>query len=152
MKRRTLLQGALLGLLAPIAAYAQTQPVIDVYKTPSCGCCKDWVTHLEQSGFKVIAHDVPTTKPYRDRFGVPAELYSCHTAFIDGYAIEGHVPAAEIKRLLKERPKALGLSVPGMPVGSPGMEVEGTRRDAYDVVLFAENGSRKVFRSYTAQP
>lgn len=152
MKRRTLLQGALIALLGPIVAHARTQPVIDVYKTPTCGCCQDWVTHLEQNGFKVIVHEVPSTKPYRNRFGVPAELASCHTGFVDGYAVEGHVPAAEIKRMLKERPKALGLSVPGMPIGSPGMEVEGTRRDAFNVVLFGDNGSHKVYRSYTAQP
>jgi hypothetical protein len=83
---------------------------------------------------------------------VPKELSSCHTGVIDGYALEGHVPASEIKRLLTEHPKARGLSVPGMPVGTPGMEVEGTRRDAYDVVLFGDDGSRKIFRSYAAQP
>ena len=152
MKRRTLLQAGLISLLLPVITQAHPKLFVEVYKTPGCGCCKDWIAHLEQNGFKVVAHDVPDTAPYRTRYGVPKELSSCHTGVIDGYALEGHVPASEIKRLLTERPKARGLSVPGMPVGTPGMEVEGTRRDAYDVVLFGDDGSRKVFRSYAAQP
>jgi hypothetical protein len=152
MKRRTLLEGALIAVMAPLMVHAHSKPLIEVYKTPTCGCCQDWVAHLEQNGLKVVVRDVPDTAPYRSRFGVPKELASCHTGTIEGYAIEGHVPASEIKRLLVERPKARGLAVPGMIVGSPGMEVEGTRRDAYDVVLFADDGSRKVYRSYAAQP
>lgn len=151
MKRRTLLQAALAGLLLPVMAKALPKLSVEVYKNPGCGCCKDWIAHLQQNGFFVLAHDVPDTAPYRARFGVPKDLASCHTGVIEGYALEGHVPASEIQRLLAERPNARGLSVPGMPVGTPGMEVEGSRRDAFDVVLFADDGSRKIYRSYAAQ-
>lgn len=151
MKRRTLVQALLVGMMAPLAAHAGKKTQINVYKTSTCGCCVDWITHLEQNGFEVIAQNVPKTGPYRLKFGVPPDMASCHTAVVDGYALEGHVPASEIRRLLTERPKALGLAVPGMPVGSPGMEVEGTRRDAYDVVLFGEDGSRKVYQHYDAR-
>ncbi len=151
MKRRTLVQALLVGMIAPLAAHAEKKTQINVYKTSSCGCCVDWITHLEQNGFEVIAHNVQKTGPYRLKYGVPPDMASCHTAVVDGYAIEGHVPATEIRRLLAERPKALGLAVPGMPVGSPGMEVDGTRRDAFDVVLFGEEGSRKVYQHYDAR-
>ena len=150
MKRRSFL-GMLVAATLPTIAGAAKAPVITVYKTPSCGCCHDWVAHLQKNGFEVVAHDVPDTSPYRSKFGVPNELGSCHTGVIDGYALEGHVPAAEIKRLLAEKPKARGLSVPGMVVGSPGMETDGTRRDAFDVVLFDDAGTRKVYRHYAAQ-
>ncbi len=151
MNRRTLLKGASLALVMPLLARAAGKPQITVYKTPTCGCCHEWVAHLEAHGFAVIANDVPSTAPYRERYGVPKALGSCHTGVIDGYALEGHVPASEIKRLLAEKPKARGLAVPGMPVGSPGMEVEGTRRDAYDVVLFDDAGNRSVYRHYDAR-
>lgn len=151
MKRRTLMQALLVGMMAPLVARAEKKTQISVYKTSTCGCCVDWITHLEQNGFDVIAHNVPKTGPYRLKFGVPPDMASCHTAVVDGYALEGHVPATEIRRLLIERPKALGLAVPGMPVGSPGMEVDGTRRDAFDVVLFGEEGSRKVYQHYDAR-
>ncbi len=151
MKRRTLLKGASLALMMPLLAQANRKPTIVVYKTPTCGCCQDWVEHLEANGFAVETHDVPSTAPYRERYGVPKELGSCHTGVIDGYALEGHVPATEIKRMLAEKPKARGLSVPGMPIGSPGMEVEGTRRDAFDVVLFDDSGKRSVYRHYDAR-
>ena len=151
MKRRTLMQALLVGMMAPLVARAEKKAQISVYKTSTCGCCVDWITHLEQNGFDVIAHNVPKTGPYRLKFGVPPDMASCHTAVVDGYALEGHVPATEIRRLLIERPKALGLAVPGMPVGSPGMEVDGTRRDAFDVVLFGEEGSRKVYQHYDAR-
>lgn len=151
MKRRTLLQAGLASLLLPLVARAGTKLSVEVYKNPGCGCCKDWIAHLQQNGFSVIAHDVTDTAPYRARYGVPKDLASCHTGVIEGYALEGHVPASEIRRMLAERPQARGLSVPGMPVGTPGMEVEGTRRDAFDVVLFADDGSRKIYRSYAAQ-
>lgn len=156
MRRRTLLQAAALGALAPLAAMAAAaqaveKPQITVYKTPSCGCCHEWVDHLEKNGFGVTTHDVPGTGPYRERYGVPRALASCHTGVIEGYALEGHVPAADIKRLIAERPKARGLAVPGMPIGSPGMEVEGTRRDAFDVVLFDDEGGRRVYQHYEAR-
>lgn len=150
MKRRSFL-GALLAAALPAIAGAANGPTITVYKTPTCGCCHDWVAHLQKNGFEVVAHDVPDTSPYRKKFGVPGELGSCHTGVIDGYALEGHVPAAEIRRLLAERPKARGLSVPGMVVGSPGMETEGTKRHAYDVLLFDDAGGRKVYQHYAAR-
>ena len=148
MKRRTVLKGASLALLVPLLSHAERKPQITVYKTPTCGCCHEWVAHLEANGFAVVANDVPSTAPYRERFGVPKELGSCHTGVIDGYALEGHVPASEIKRLLAEKPKARGLAVPGMPVGSPGMETGGTLRDAFDVLLFSDDGRRSVYRHY----
>lgn len=152
MKRRQWMQALLLSVLSPTVVYAEKKIRINVYKTSTCGCCVDWIAHLEQKGFEVHAQNVPKTGPYRLRFGVPPDLASCHTAEVEGYALEGHVPAQDIRRLLSERPKALGLAVPGMPVGSPGMEVEGTRRDAFDVVLFGEEGSRKVYQHYDARP
>ncbi|MDH5631669.1 MAG: DUF411 domain-containing protein [Gammaproteobacteria bacterium] len=116
---------------------------ITVYKAATCGCCNKWVDHLERAGFTVKAHNVVDVVEYKIRHGVSPELGSCHTALVDGYVIEGHVPADDIKRLLKERPVATGLAVPAMPMGSPGME--GHRKDDYEVVLFGRDGSRKVF-------
>lgn len=116
---------------------------ITVYKAATCGCCNKWVEHLERAGFTVKAHNVADVVEYKIRHGVSPELGSCHTALVDGYVIEGHVPADDIKRLLKEKPVATGLAVPAMPMGSPGME--GHRKDDYEVVLFGRDGSRKVF-------
>ena len=118
-----------------------------VYKTPTCGCCTLWVDHLRANGFEVEVHDVPDTTPVRRREGVPARLGSCHTAKVGGYVIEGHVPAAEIHRLLRERPRIDGLAVPGMPIGSPGMEM-GSRQDTYDVLAFNGAGETLVFARY----
>lgn len=132
---------------------AQTRPVVEVWKDPDCGCCKDWVSHLEAGGFQVRVHDSGNTAA-RARLRVPAKLGSCHTAQIivpgGGYAIEGHVPARDIRRLLKERPPAIGLAVPGMPVGSPGMDapVYGGRKDPYDVLLINADGSTRIYQSY----
>ena len=153
MKRRSFLGGALIAATWPLLSHAAKKPAqtITVYKTPTCGCCHEWVAHLEQNGFAVVAKDVPDTAPYRSQLGVPKALGSCHTGVIDGYALEGHVPAADIRRLLAERPQARGLAVPGMPIGSPGMEVEGTRRDAFDVVLFTDDGRRSVWQHYPAK-
>lgn len=122
---------------------------VQVWKDPNCGCCHLWVEHLQASGFKVEVRDVGNTAA-RKRLGMPEVLGSCHTATVGGYVIEGHVPAAVIHRLLKERPVALGLSVPGMPIGSPGMdgpEYKG-RKDAYDVLLVHKDGSSKSFQHY----
>lgn len=148
MQRRTLLQGALAALLLPLGAAQAASPVIEVYKSASCGCCHEWVAHLRANGFTVNAHDVANPSDYREKFGVPNELGSCHTGMVSGYALEGHVPAAEIKRLLAERPKARGLAVPGMPLGSPGMEAP--RKDSYDVMLIQADGRYKVYRHYGA--
>jgi hypothetical protein len=148
MQRRTLLQGALAALLLPAAAAQAAPPAIEVYKSASCGCCGDWVDHLRANGFAVKVYDVANPSDYRAKFGIPDALGSCHTGVVAGYALEGHVPAAEIKRLLKERPKAKGLAVPGMPLGSPGME--GPRKDPYDVLLVQADGRHKIYKHYGA--
>lgn len=122
-------------------------PLMVVHKTPTCGCCNAWVDHLRAAGFTVEAVDVDDTSPIAARLGVPDSLRSCHTAEIGGYAIEGHVPAADIRRLLLQRPQAAGLAVPGMPLGSPGMEM-GDRRDNYEVVQFDRDGTTQTFASY----
>ena len=124
-------------------------PRVSVFKTPSCGCCSKWVQHLQAKGFDVEVHETPSTAEYRQKYGVPDKLKSCHTAVVGGYAIEGHVPAGDIQRLLSSRPKAKGLAVPGMPAGSPGME--GARSDAYSVILFGEDGGTSVFQEYPAK-
>ncbi|MCW5611904.1 MAG: DUF411 domain-containing protein [Rubrivivax sp.] len=122
---------------------------MDVWKSPSCGCCGDWVAIMEKAGFTVRVHDVGNAGARR-RLKVPVQLGSCHTAQVGPYAVEGHVPAREIQRLLRERPDAIGLTVPGMPVGSPGMDGPeyGDRRDPYDVLLIRRDGSTVVYASY----
>jgi hypothetical protein len=120
-----------------------------VYKTPTCSCCGLWVKHMRDKGFVVNVQDVPSTDVYRRKYGVPEQLSSCHTAIVEGYAIEGHVPAAEIQRLLKERPKAAGLAVPGMPLGSPGMEA--THSEEYEVLLFKRDGKTSIYKQYPAR-
>jgi hypothetical protein len=119
---------------------------ITVYKSPTCGCCKNWIAHLEDNGFKVIAHDTRNMDSVKREQGVPASMASCHTALVDGYIIEGHVPAAAIKRLLKEKPAVAGLAVPGMPMGSPGME--GPRKDRYNALMFNRSGDAAIYESY----
>jgi hypothetical protein len=150
MHRRKFLHAALAaGLGAALNVHAKSAgPVIEVYKSASCGCCTGWVEHLQANGFTVKATNVPNPGEYREKFGIPQSLGSCHTGRVQGYALEGHVPAREVKRLLAERPKATGLAVPGMPLGSPGMEVEGERSDAYDVVLVKSDRSHSVFSHY----
>jgi hypothetical protein len=145
MNRREFLAVSL--ALGCTGAAAAAPDLIEVYKTATCGCCVEWVKHLRANGFVVRAHDVPEPGDYRRRHGIPDALGSCHTAVVAGYAIEGHVPAREIRRLLAERPPAAGLSVPGMPVGSPGMEYR-NRLDPYDVLLVARDGRTRVFASY----
>ena len=121
---------------------------IQVYKTPTCGCCTKWIDHLEAAGFEVEATDLPDLTSLKNENGVPAELGSCHTALVDGYVIEGHVPAGDIARLLEERPKVAGLAVPEMPLGSPGMEhPDPARHQPYDVLAFGPEGAR-VFASH----
>jgi hypothetical protein len=134
-------------LFAAYAGAAQAGPVITVVKTPACGCCTDWVTHLRRAGFRVTVTDVADVTPTARRLGVPDDLRSCHTASVGGYAIEGHVPAADIRRLLRERPAAAGIAVPGMPMGSPGME-HGGHREAYRTILFTRAGRRTVFAQH----
>lgn len=137
----------LLVLLSPVSLHAGGQPVVDVYKSPSCGCCNDWIKHLQTNGFKVRAHNTDDVVSHKYRLGVPPGYGSCHTAEVGGYLVEGHVPAREIRRLLRERPRARGLTVPGMPIGSPGME-QGARRDPYDVLLVTPDGNTRVYARY----
>ena len=132
--------GAMLILGSLPAARAQRAlPPVSVYKTATCGCCAGWVKHMKGSGFAVQTHEVADTAPIRRKLGVPDEMASCHTAVVGGYLIEGHVPAADVKRLLREKFKANGLSVPGMVVGSPGME-QGPAQP-YATIAFGELGS-----------
>ncbi|MDZ4079779.1 MULTISPECIES: DUF411 domain-containing protein [Hydrocarboniphaga] len=129
---------------APGAIDAET---VVVYKSPTCHCCSKWVEHLRVAGFTVSVKNENAMNPLKTRLGVPADLASCHTALVHGYLIEGHVPAEDIRRLLAERPKAKGLAVPGMPIGSPGME-QGDRVDRYEVVLFSDDAPASVFATH----
>jgi len=147
MKIRILLILSMSIFYFTTVAHAGPQSEITVYKSATCGCCKKWVSHLEQNGFKVNAIDVNNVSAYKIKNNVPQELASCHTATVDGYVIEGHVPAKDIVRLLNEKPKVRGLSVPAMPVGTPGMEM-GDRKDPYEVISFDDKGNQKVFSSY----
>jgi hypothetical protein len=131
------------ALALPLASQA-AGPVIDVYKTATCGCCHKWVDHLRANGFTVNAHDVADPGEFRAKVGIPALYGSCHTAMVKGYAVEGHVPAFAIRQLLAEKPKAAGLAVPGMPAGSPGME--GAYSEPYDVLLVKRDGSSTVYK------
>jgi hypothetical protein len=135
----------------PFAALAQREPkvLIEVWKQQDCGCCEDWAKHLEANGFVVKIHN-GGNDAMRARMGVPEQVASCHTGVVGGYAIEGHVPAREIRRLLKEKPQAVGLAVPGMPVGVPGMDGPAYQghRDAYQVLLVAKGGATRVYASY----
>jgi hypothetical protein len=134
----------LLGLLvASPASLAGAEPTLTVYKSPTCGCCVKWIDHLEANGFSVKAVDVPDTAAIKHEHGVPAGLGACHTAIVDGYLIEGHVPASDVARLLRERPALKGLAVPGMPIGSPGMEGPGAR--GYVVLGFDDEGRTQVY-------
>ncbi|MBP2501014.1 hypothetical protein ABID82_003350 [Methylobacterium sp. PvP062] len=144
--RRAVLVGVAAGLALGRPVSAESPPTVAVMKDPSCGCCAKWVDHLRQAGFTVTVTEGPVN-PVKARLGVPRDLASCHTALVDGYVVEGHVPADAIKRLLVERPKGTGLAVPGMPAGSPGMEVEGREPDTYAVVLFGPEG-RGAFARY----
>ena len=139
-----------LGIL-PGRTFAQDLETIEVFKTATCGCCHDWIAHLQDADFAVTAQDLEydALADLKQTAGVPEGLVSCHTGRIAGYVIEGHVPAADIRRLLVERPAAIGLSVPGMPFGSPGMGPE-DQREAYDVILIGRDGATMVFASYPA--
>jgi hypothetical protein len=129
-------------LISPLSIAAD----ILVYKSPTCGCCNDWVEHLESNGFSVQTHDRRDMQLVKRTLDVPERLQSCHTAVIGDYVVEGHVPANDIVRLLREKPPVKGISVPGMPMGSPGME--GPRKDNYDVLIYDEKGKTKVYSSY----
>lgn len=126
---------------------APALPAVTVHKDPNCGCCGAWVDHLRKAGFQVTVIETPGMNRVKARLGVRPELASCHTAEVAGYVVEGHVPASAIERLLTEKPKATGLAVPGMPIGSPGMEVEGQEPETYEVLLFDASDSQ-VFARY----
>jgi hypothetical protein len=126
------------GVIAPGTA-------ITVYKSPTCGCCAKWVDHLRANGFTPMVHDADDMDAVKDRMGVPKGVRSCHTARLDRYLVEGHVPAADLRRLLAERPPAAGLAVPGMPPSTPGMAVPGEQAEPYEVVSFTRTGETEVF-------
>ena len=146
MKKVLLAAGVLSALLAVAALRAQTSqiPTISVVRDTGCGCCLNWVAHLQKAGFKTTVTESPNRAADSK---VPAALRSCHTGTVNGYLIEGHVPAADIKKLLETRPKVLGIAAPGMPAGSPGMEVGGTATP-YDVIAFDASGKTSVFASH----
>ena len=144
LSRRSFINFAALGALTSFMpkAHAAT-PVLEVYKSPYCGCCGSWVTHMRDAGFKVRVTNLEDLDPIKAKFGVERDLQSCHTGVIEGYVIEGHVPAGDVARLMLERPAATGLAVPGMPIGSPGME-QGGLKEPYQVVLFSAT-ERRIF-------
>ena len=140
----------LASLLLSAAAQAAEPQTIDVYRDPNCGCCGAWVKHLEANGFSVNEHIEADMSAVKTRLGVPPRLASCHTGVLNGQFIEGHVPASDIQRLLQEHPKALGLAVPRMPVGAPGMDgpAYGGRQDPFDVLLVALDGTATVYQRH----
>ena len=140
--------GAIMAALASQPAFAMSRPAVIVHRSPTCGCCGAWANHLRRAGFPVTIVNEADMAPAKSRSGVPDALQSCHTAFIDGYVVEGHVPVEAIEKLLAERPAILGIAVPDMPGGSPGMEVLGTRPDPFKVMTFTKSGSNEVFIDY----
>jgi hypothetical protein len=146
--RRSALLAAVGTLVSAGALSAVEEPVITVHRDPSCGCCSGWVAHLQQSGFVMKVLETRDLDAVKTRFGVPDDLAACHTAEVMGYVIEGHVPAAALRRFLAEKPNAAGLAVPGMPIGSPGME--GGTPEKYDVVLFGAN-VRRTYMSFVGE-
>jgi hypothetical protein len=125
---------------APLA-----KPSISVWKTATCGCCGLWVEHMRQNGFEAAVVDVPDLESIKQKLSVPPNLASCHTALVNGFVVEGHIPADAVRRLLKERPAVAGIAVPGMPIGSPGMEVPGGQKQPYAIVAFDKQGKQSVF-------
>jgi hypothetical protein len=149
MMRRHILTAVAAGVatVAMPALAANRLPLVEVFKSPTCGCCGAWVDHLKAAGFPVKVVEVDDTTQTRKRYGLPDKFGSCHTDVVNGYVVEGHVPAPEVKRLLAMKPAAIGLAVPGMPVGSPGMEYE-DRKEPYDVFLIGKSGRETVFAHY----
>lgn len=138
--------GILFVMLWPLVK-STTGPQVVVYKSPTCGCCRKWVSHLRNDGFNVTQIDTQNMKSIKKNQGISGRLASCHTAIVEGYVVEGHVPVKEIRRMLKEKPMIKGLTVPGMPIGSPGME-QGSRKDPYDVLAIQPNGSTTIYERY----
>jgi hypothetical protein len=138
--------------LSPVAGTsAQNKPaapkpvMLAVYKTPTCGCCSKWVEHMQQNGFTVHVTDLNDLSAIKSKHGVPARLQSCHTGVVNGYVVEGHVPASDVKRMLKELPAIAGLALPGMPIGSPGMEEPGMKTQPYEVLTFDKAGTTRTY-------
>lgn len=145
INRRIVLGFILAAVPASACAMAGTKPAqLTVYKSPYCGCCGAWIEHVKTSGLGTTVQEMEDVTPIAKKLGVPNAMRSCHTAVIDGYFVEGHVPAADIRKLSRERPEARGITVPGMPIGSPRME-QGDRRDAYDTLLVLADGSSRIF-------
>lgn len=140
---KRLIATALLGVFAVSGAHAAT--LVEVFKSPYCGCCGKWVEHMQIAGFKVHVNEVKDVNVERKQLGIPDSLSSCHTARVDGYALEGHVPSEDIQRLLKEKPKALGLTVPGMPASAPGMDGP---KMPYETLLVSADGKTNVFAKH----
>ena len=150
-RRQLLLALGLLPLAGVVHAAppAAALPPVEVWKEPTCGCCKDWIAHMETNGFKVFVN-TGGTQAMKQRLGIPQDMASCHTAKVGGYALEGHVPAKDIKRLLRDKPDAIGLAAPGMPIGSPGMDTPAYngKKNPYNVMLIAKNGKHTVYQKY----
>ena len=148
MDRRTWIRAALAGgatvlTVSPLAAMRRASATkIVVYKSPSCGCCKAWVTHVEKAGFTAEVHDVDDVTPFKKKYGVPDKMASCHTAVVENYVIEGHVPADLIYRVLKEKPAIVGLAIPGMPQSAPGMDMG---KVPYEIIAFTKSGQTSVY-------
>lgn len=137
---------ALIALLGTVPAWAQTATKVDIYKSPTCECCAKWIAHMQKNGFKVEAHVVDDVPAARKKLGMPDKLGSCHTSKIGDYVVEGHVPAQDIQRLLKEKPKALGLAIPSMPPGVPGMDIPNS--PPYETLLVQADGTTRVFAKH----
>lgn len=133
---------------AAVSTAPADAPAVMVYKAPTCGCCEGWVEHLRENGWDVTVEDRADVDELKNLLGIPVELRSCHTAQVGDYLVEGHVPSSDIRRLVEESPRVAGLTAPGMPVGSPGMEVPGRAPDAYDVLAFDGDGRTQVFASH----
>ena len=146
LDRRTFVAAASAAALWRVGPACAAGPVMTVHKDPTCGCCEAWVEHVRGAGYEARVVETGAIDVVKARLGVPLPVRSCHTAEVDGYVLEGHVPAEAIARLLKERPTARGLGVPGMPVGAPGMEVAGTAPQTYDVMLFGDGEPRSFMR------
>ncbi len=144
-RRKLLRHMALILGTAPVIGIAKAAagPVVQVYKSPTCGCCSKWVDHMSAAGFDVQATNVSDVNVYKREHGVPGQLYACHTALVEGYIVEGHVPAEDVIRMLEQKPDIAGIAVPGMPLGSPGMEVPNPVR--YETLSFDRNGNIEVF-------
>ena len=147
MRRAVIILAVMLASVTAGAQRAQP-PAVEVFKSSTCGCCSKWVDHLRTHGFTVRTTDVEAIDDVKAKHQIPQSARSCHTALVGGYVVEGHVPATDVQRLLKERPAIAGIAVPGMPIGSPGMEVPGVKPQAYDVIMFNRQGTTKVFASH----